>query len=161
MIYFSSLPYKYSNIYVIKENDFVTRLFLNDSSFSYFYEEFKPKRNDLILEDEITQLAEYLNRKRKSFNIKFKLLGTNFEKLVWERILSIEYSDVKTYSDIATEIKMISATRAVGNACRKNVLPIIVPCHRVVSKKDLGGFFGKKSEFLTIKSYLLNLERAS
>ncbi|AWB09436.1 methylated-DNA-[protein]-cysteine S-methyltransferase [Thermodesulfobium acidiphilum] len=161
MICFSCLPYKYSNIYLIKEDEFITRVFLNDTSFLYFFEKFRPVRNDLILNDEITQLAEYLNGKRKKFNIKFKLLGTEFQKLIWDRILCIEYADVKTYSDIAIEIKMPSAARAVGSTCRKNVLPIIVPCHRVVSKKDMGGFFGKNSEFLIIKSYLLNLERAS
>lgn len=161
MIYFSSIPYKYSNIYVVKESELVKRIFLNDDSFFYFYEENKPKRNDLFLKDELTQLTEYIVGKRKKFEIHYELSGTEFQKIVWEKIVSIEYSEVKRYSDIAKEIDRPIATRAVGNACRKNALPIIIPCHRVVSTKGLGGFFGRDNEFSKIKAYLINLERAS
>lgn len=161
MIYFSSIPYKYSNIYVVKESEFVKRIFLNDDSFFYFYEENKPKRNDLILKDELTQLTEYIVGKRKKFEIHYELSGTEFQKIVWGKIVGIGYSEVKRYSEIAKEIDRPLATRAVGNACRKNVLPIIIPCHRVISTKGLGGFFGQDSEFSKIKAYLINLERAS
>ncbi|MGC8483107.1 MAG: methylated-DNA--[protein]-cysteine S-methyltransferase [Thermodesulfobium sp.] len=161
MSYFSSLSYRYSNIYIVKENEFVKRIFLNDDSFLSFYEKNNPKRNDLILKDEVMQLTEYIDGKRKKFDIHYELLGTEFQKIVWEKILGIGYSEVKRYSDIAKEIKRPLAARAVGNVCRKNALPIIVPCHRVVSTKGLGGFFGQDTEFSKIKSYLINLERTS
>lgn len=160
MIYFSSISYKYSNMYVVKENESVKRVFLNDDSFLHFYETNKPKRDDSILQDEVEQLTEYLNGKRKKFNIHYELLGTEFQKLVWGKVLDIEYAGVKRYSDIAKEINKPLATRAVGNACRKNALPIIIPCHRVISASGLGGFFGQGIEFRKIKSYLINLERA-
>jgi methylated-DNA-[protein]-cysteine S-methyltransferase len=159
MIYFSSLTYKYSNIYIVKEEKFVKRIFLNDESFIYFYKINKPKRDDSKLHFEIMQLAEYIDGKRKTFEINYELLGTEFEKTVWKNIANIGYAEVKTYSDVAKEIKNPLATRAVGNACRKNMLPIIVPCHRVISKKGLGGFFGQDSAFEKIKSYLINIER--
>ncbi len=161
MIYFSSLPYKYSNIYIVKEDEFVKRIFLNDDSFLSFHENYNPKRSDLILKDEVMQLTEYIDGKRKKFDIHYELLGTKFQKIVWEKILGIRYSEAKRYSDIAKEIDRPLATRAVGNACRKNALPIIVPCHRVISTKGLGGFFGQDNEFSKIKAYLINLERTS
>ncbi|MEO1783629.1 methylated-DNA--[protein]-cysteine S-methyltransferase [Thermodesulfobium sp. 4217-1] len=155
------MSYRYSNIYIVKENEFVKRIFLNDDSFLSFYEKNNPKRNDLILKDEVMQLTEYIDGKRKKFDIHYELLGTEFQKIVWEKILGIGYSEVKRYSDIAKEIDKPLATRAVGNACSKNVLPIIVPCHRIISTKGQGGFFGQDNEFSQIKSYLLNLERTS
>ena len=160
MIYFSSISYRYSSIYIVKENESVIKVFLNNNSFSRFYKENVIKRDDLKLQDEVSQIIEYLNGKRKKFNIRYKFSGTEFQKLVWQKILDTGYAEVKRYSDIAKEINKPLATRAVGNACRKNALPIIIPCHRVVSANDLGGFFGQDTEFREIKSYLINLERA-
>jgi methylated-DNA-[protein]-cysteine S-methyltransferase len=69
-------------------------------------------------------------------------------------MLEINYGSTKSYSQIASEIGNSKATRAVGTACGKNPLPIIIPCHRVLAKNSIGGF----SSGLVRKRFLLKLE---
>jgi O-6-methylguanine DNA methyltransferase len=69
-------------------------------------------------------------------------------------MLKINYGSTKSYSQIASEIGNSKATRAVGTACGKNPLPIIIPCHRVLAKNSIGGF----SSGLVMKRFLLKLE---
>ena len=67
--------------------------------------------------------------------------GTEFQEAVWRSIRSIPYGSTVTYSQIAEQIGRPSATRAVANACGKNPIPLIIPCHRVIRKNgDLGGY---------------------
>jgi methylated-DNA-[protein]-cysteine S-methyltransferase len=67
---------------------------------------------------------------------------------------AIKYGKVLTYKELATKIGKPKAYRAVGNACGANKIPIVVPCHRVVSSTGLGGFGGG----IRRKKFLLNLE---
>lgn len=101
------------------------------------------------------QLDEYFLGKRKTFSLKLKLVGTDFQKKVWEELLKIPYGKTKSYSEIAQNTGYAKAQRAVGSACSKNPVMIIVPCHRVVAKNGcLGGFaYG-----CDVKQKLLNLE---
>ena len=69
-------------------------------------------------------------------------------------MLNIPYGESITYSDLASKVNKPKAYRAVGSACGRNPLPIIIPCHRVKSKSGLGGFTGG----LHIKRFLLQLE---
>lgn len=80
------------------------------------------------------QLSEYFSGKRKKFNIKFFQNCTPFQKKVYEVLLKIPYGETRTYAFIAKQIRIPSASRAVGNACKKNKIPIIIPCHRVIGK---------------------------
>lgn len=67
--------------------------------------------------------------------------GTEFQEAVWRSIRSIPYGSTVTYSQIAEQIGRPTATRAVANACGKNPIPLIIPCHRVIRKNgDLGGY---------------------
>jgi AraC family transcriptional regulator of adaptative response/methylated-DNA-[protein]-cysteine methyltransferase len=67
--------------------------------------------------------------------------GTDFEKSVWSALTEIPYGATATYSEIAGRIGKPRAVRAVANACAKNHLPLIIPCHRVIRKGgDLGGY---------------------
>ena len=102
-----------------------------------------------------TQLNEYFLGKRKTFDIAINPQGTSFQKSVWAELAKIPYGETKNYSEIAIQIKNNNATRAVGNACNKNPIMILIPCHRVISKNGaIGGFaYGN-----TIKHDLLNLE---
>ena len=83
--------------------------------------------------------------------------SSNFQKMVWQEIEKIPYGETKTYKDIAIAIGKPNAYRAVANACGKNPLPIIRPCHRVIcSNGSLGGCSlgsGKK-----LKQALIRLE---
>ncbi|OEH91688.1 methylated-DNA--[protein]-cysteine S-methyltransferase [Bacillus solimangrovi] len=78
------------------------------------------------------QLIEYFEGQRQSFDLKFDLYGTLFEKKVWQALLNIGYGKTYSYRELAQVIQSPKAVRAVGCAVNKNPLPIIVPCHRIV-----------------------------
>jgi len=83
--------------------------------------------------------------------------GTSFQKSVWNELCKIPLGETRTYGEIAK--KLNSSARAVGNACRKNPIAIIIPCHRVVSATGIGGYAGKTGgKQLAIKRWLLNHE---
>ncbi len=105
-----------------------------------------------------TQLDEYFSGKRKVFDIKITQNGTDFQKKVWKELLKIPYGKTLSYSEIAQNIGNKNASRAVGGACNKNPIMIVVPCHRVIAKNgNLTGFaYG-----LTMKEFLLNLEKSN
>ena len=73
------------------------------------------------------------------------LLGTQFQVKVWKAILTIPKGEVRTYKEIAIHIGHPKAYRAVATACRKNPLPIKIPCHRVItSNGKIGDYLGEK-----------------
>ncbi len=82
------------------------------------------------------QLEEYFAGKRRRFELPLRLEGTDFQKTIWSHLLSIDYGTTCSYSDIAWSIGRPGAQRAVGAANRLNCLPIIIPCHRVIGKKN-------------------------
>ncbi len=89
-----------------------------------------------------------------NFNFDLSKL-TPFQKRVLKEVEKIPYGKTKTYQEIAKKISKPKAQRAVAKAISKNPLPLIIPCHRVVGKRNLGGYiFGQN-----MKKYLLNLER--
>ena len=81
--------------------------------------------------------------------------GTKFQQCVWRALLQIPCGSVKTYGQLAAELK--TGNRAVGQACRRNPIAILIPCHRVVSAGDMGGYMGKTGH-LYIKRWLLEHE---
>ncbi len=103
-----------------------------------------------------TQLKEYLEGRRKAFDIKYEVSGTEFQKKVWNEIARIPYGKTLSYKEIALRIGNENAQRAVGNASNKNKLVLIIPCHRVVgSNGKLTGY----AAGLDIKKRLLDLEK--
>jgi methylated-DNA-[protein]-cysteine S-methyltransferase len=89
------------------------------------------------------ELEEYFQGKRKSFKVPFDIIGTPFQKKVWNALSTIPYGKTVSYKDIAEKIKNKKAFRAVGTANGKNPLCIIVPCHRVIAADGtLGGYSG-------------------
>ena len=73
-----------------------------------------------------------------------KLKGTKFQKEVWLEISKIPFGSISTYKQIAFNLGKINGSRAVANACGKNPLIQIIPCHRVIrSDRGLGGYSGK------------------
>jgi methylated-DNA-[protein]-cysteine S-methyltransferase len=108
----------------------------------------------------VEQLLAYFDRAGTAFSLPLELEGTEFQKAVWEQLIKIETGEVRTYGDIARILH--SSPRAVGNACRANPIPIIVPCHRVVSAQGLGGYGGKtRGSRLQKKRWLLSHEGCS
>ena len=90
------------------------------------------------------QLDQYFNRTRERFHLPLDFSGaTEFQKRIFERLMEIPYGRIVSYGDIADEIGVAEAARAVGQAVGANPLPIVVPCHRVVrSDGKLGGYSG-------------------
>ena len=90
----------------------------------------------IIAEDDIhrqaiAQINEYLDGKRKTFDITLDLKGTEFQKRVWNVLLDIPYGKTASYKDVAYRAGNDKACRAVGMANNRNPIPIIIPCHRV------------------------------
>ncbi len=109
-----------------------------------------------VLLDAQRQLDEYFAGSRKRFDVKLDLLGTTFQKSVWNALLTIPFGETRTYGEIAKALGNANAMRAVGAANGRNPIPIIVPCHRVIGASGaLTGFGGG----LETKAHLLDLER--
>ncbi|MBS1201784.1 MAG: cysteine methyltransferase [Chromatiaceae bacterium] len=103
------------------------------------------------------QLGGYFADGRAPFDLPLDLGGTDFQRRVWAAMQAIPAGQTRTYGAIATELG--SAPRAVGQACRANPCPIVVPCHRVVGARGLGGFAGDTSgRKLAVKRWLLTHE---
>lgn len=101
------------------------------------------------------QLQEYFAGSRRSFDLPVLLKGTPFQIAVWRELCKIPYGQVRTYGEIAAAIGKPKAARAVGMACNRNPLWIVVPCHRIVGSKGLTGYAGG----LPMKQALLELEQ--
>jgi len=111
--------------------------------------------NNVLYKNIILELNDYFSGKITKFSLKTNPKGTDFQKKVWQELVKINYGQTKTYKDIAINIGNPKAARAVGMACNKNPVPIIIPCHRVIGSK--GGLVGYNSG-LKIKKWLLDFE---
>lgn len=89
------------------------------------------------------QIEKYLSKPQYRFDLPLALHGTDFQQRVWRALQKITAGQTRTYGELAESLG--SGARAVGNACRNNPVPLIVPCHRVVAKNGIGGFSGKTS----------------
>ena len=85
-----------------------------------------------ILLETQKQLTEYFAGKRQQFDVPLDFEGTEFQKKVWQALLSIPFGETRSYRDIAEQIGNVKAVRAVGAANGKNPISIIAPCHRVI-----------------------------
>lgn len=102
------------------------------------------------------QLKEYFEGKRKTFDLKLDLRGSDFKKAVLKKVMKIPFAGTKTYGGIAKEMGNPNASRAVGSANRTNPIPIVIPCHRVIgSNGALVGYGGG----LKMKQWLLDFEK--
>jgi O-6-methylguanine DNA methyltransferase len=106
----------------------------------------------------VTQIVEYLNGKRREFDLELDVRATDFQRSVYDALRRIPYGETRTYAGIAREIGAPRAVRAVGAANGANPISLVVPCHRVVaSGGKLGGYAGG----LPMKQQLLAMEHRS
>jgi len=111
---------------------------------------------DAILIEARRQLKAYFAGDLKVFTLRLDFRGTDFQKRVWEALLTIPFGETRSYSEIARQIAKPKAWRAVGAATGRNPISIIAPCHRVIgSNGALTSFAGG----IAAKEYLLRLER--
>lgn len=116
-----------------------------------------PEDPDAHTESARTQLREYFDGNRSSFQLELEPEGTEFEQSVWEKLLNIPSGKTVTYGDIAKQIGDSKAAQAVGRANGKNPIAIVIPCHRVIgSDNKLTGYAGG----LERKEWLLKHEGA-
>lgn len=107
--------------------------------------------------DVVDQIKSYIDNPLLKFDLPLNVKGTDFQQRVWRKLTEIPSGQVKTYGELAKELS--SAAQAVGNACRANPVPLIVPCHRIVSAIGIGGFAGATSGYLIdIKRQILRHE---
>ncbi|MFI4947553.1 MAG: methylated-DNA--[protein]-cysteine S-methyltransferase [Alphaproteobacteria bacterium] len=109
-----------------------------------------------LLAEAARQLAAYFDGRLCRFDLPLAPAGSPFEARVWSAMQAIPYGETRSYGDLAAAIG--SAPRAVGGACGKNPIPIVIPCHRVLAKAGLGGYSGEGG--LRTKQRLLALEGA-
>ena len=105
------------------------------------------------------QLSAYFSDPDFHFDLPLEPGGTEHQNKVWQAMCAIPRGQVQTYGDLAAQIH--SSPRAVGQACGNNPIPVIIPCHRVVSKSGMGGFMHHSGGYaLDIKRWLLAHEGA-
>ncbi len=108
-----------------------------------------------IIEQTISELNEYFNGERNEFTIPILLVGTEFQKSVWNSLIKIRYGEKKTYKHLALDLDNLKAIRAVASANGANCISILIPCHRIIgSNGELVGYAGG----LNAKQKLLKLE---
>ncbi|HEX3954847.1 MAG TPA: methylated-DNA--[protein]-cysteine S-methyltransferase [Stellaceae bacterium] len=108
-----------------------------------------------LLSEAARQLAAYFDGTLTRFDLPLAPAGTPFEMRVWTAMRAIPYGETRYYGDLATATG--SGPRAVGRACGRNPIPIVIPCHRVLARGGLGGYSGDGG--LVTKQHLLAIER--
>lgn len=112
-------------------------------------------KNNPFLHEIQKQINEYSAHQRTEFNLPLTFNGTDFQNKVWSALCTIPYGEVRTYKQIAQQIGHPKAYRAVGGACNRNPIGLIVPCHRVLgTNQSLTGYAGG----LDLKELLLKHE---
>ncbi len=114
-------------------------------------------RASTILQKLEQQLTVYFSNAQIQWEISLPTKGTAFQQKVWRYMQAIPVGETRSYGEVAKALN--SSAQAVGNACRANYFPIVIPCHRIVSQSGLGGFAGQtEGNEITVKQWLLNHE---
>lgn len=110
-----------------------------------------------VIEECKKQLDEYFKRERQVFDLPLLLVGTDFQKRVWEKLIEIPFGKTNSYLGLSKDLGDEKAIRAVATANGANAISIIIPCHRIIgSDGKLVGYAGG----LPAKQKLLELEEA-
>ncbi len=151
MKYIKNMNTKIGMITIIEEENQIIAIEINKKR-----EEECIKKDTLLLKETEKQLMEYLEGKRREFNVPLNPKGTKFMKAVWTDLQDIPYGEVRTYKQIAEKVGNPKAARAVGMANHRNPIPIMIPCHRVIGSngKLVGYALGMEK-----KRYLLEWEK--
>ncbi|MFI3331419.1 MAG: methylated-DNA--[protein]-cysteine S-methyltransferase [Rikenellaceae bacterium] len=138
------------NILIEHTNSCLTRLMISHA------EPLSSQSKDNFTDMVFAQITDYITGSRREFNLNYSLVNlTPFQQKVYKELTQIPYSKTITYKQLAQKIGSPKASRAVGSACKKNPLHLIIPCHRVIaSSGQLSGYAGGEDT----KEFLLNLE---
>lgn len=133
----------------VKEGDFLAGLASNSR------QGIEPVFNNKNFSALFRLLDEYFKGRPVVFSVPLNPFGTAFDRVVWNALSAIPWGGKLSYGEVASVIGKPGAARAVGGACGRNPIPIIVPCHRVLQS---GGFIGGYSGGEGVKEKLLTLE---
>ncbi|MCL2035654.1 MAG: methylated-DNA--[protein]-cysteine S-methyltransferase [Oscillospiraceae bacterium] len=137
---------------IAEENGMIINLCFNDRKSP---RDIKLEETPLI-QKAFLQLEEYLNGKRRLFDLPLSPRGTEWQMKCWRALLTIPYGETRSYGEIAAMSGNPKACRAVGLANNRNPIAVFIPCHRVIGKDgSLTGFGGG----LDLKEKLLLLEK--
>ncbi len=142
-------------IIVSDKGKIVSISFDSQKNFKLLKTKSKENKQSIILNQAVTQFENYFIKKNQKFELEIKFIGTDFQKLVWQELLTIPYGQTRTYQEIAESIGKPKAYRAVASAVAKNPVIIIVPCHRVIRTS---GLIGQYLAGTILKKELLKLE---
>jgi len=136
---------------IAEENGHITDVTSGDFS-NFAYEQ---RETDVVKQTK-HELDEYFSGKLKKFTVPLDLKGTDFQKRVWNTLITVPYGETWTYKQLAISVDSPKGFRAVGGANNRNPIMIIVPCHRIIGANGkLVGYAGG----LDVKEYLLEVER--
>jgi methylated-DNA-[protein]-cysteine S-methyltransferase len=111
--------------------------------------------DDEVLKETRKQIDEYFIMQRQEFTLPLLMVGTEFQKSVWNALLKIPYGKTASYLELSKIIGNEKAVRAVANANGANAIALIIPCHRIIGTNGkLTGYGGG----LPLKKKLLDLE---
>lgn len=142
-------PSPYGYLEIQDDGEMVTEISIENSDSGKKNEESALTRRAYV------ELMEYLQGKRKIFDLPVRMQGTEFQIKVWKELQKIPYGTTISYGELARRVGNEKACRAVGGANNKNKILIVIPCHRVIGANgSLVGFAGG----IELKQYLLKLE---
>ncbi len=156
-MYYTKFNTRFCEVILAGDEKGLSHLHLNTGEGSRKFEiqeewELKPA----FFENIKTQILEFLDGSRETFDVRLNPAGTEFQKKVWEQLRKIPFGRLASYGEIAKQLGNPKASRAVGAANGKNPIPLIIPCHRVVGANgELTGF----AHGLAIKEKLIGLEK--
>jgi len=155
-LYFASETINEITLDIIASRSGIREILINKKSNSEHLSEMtQVSPDDSKVVNVFTQLTEYFNRQRKEFNLPLEIIGTEFQKKVWDELTKIPYGETISYGELANRMGDKNLMRAVAAANGANLIPIIIPCHRVIGADgSLTGYGGG----LDVKQKLLELE---
>ena len=134
-------------IFEIEYNEKIEKIALVDKE--------KSGKKSFVSNFAFEEISSYLDGNLKKFSFEIDPQGTDFQKSVWKEIEKIPYGKTLTYKEIGDNLNS-KAYQAIGSACGKNPILFRIPCHRVLGKNNLGGFFYG----LDLKKKLLKMEKS-
>lgn len=151
MLYTFSYSTNLGDIVIVEDGSSIVRIF-----FGKALPEDAVQLETPLLKKAYSQIYEFLRGDRVAFDLPIKLYGTPFQVSVWSSLLEIPYGETRSYSEIASEVGKVNSQRAVGSACSKNPILLVVPCHRVISSS---GAVSGYAAGVHLKKRLLELEK--
>lgn len=154
--YYATMPSPLGELTIVADGNSITHIALHGEKEAVQVEKAWHKNARIApIAAALRQLREYFRARRTSFDLPLSVVGTAFERRVWAELLRIPYGETCTYGGIARKIGKPNAARAVGLACGKNPIAIVVPCHRVIGA---GGALTGYAGGIERKIFLLQFE---